>query len=208
MVDKIKEITQKIYNEGITKAKEDADQIITEARNKAEEIILSATKTKNDIIEKAEKQASEIKQKNESELQLAAQKFISQLKHQITTLITTSQVNSDIKKALNNTDFVQQIILKIINNWNPNDSSELNLMLLLPEKSQEKFTSFFETKAIETLNKGVELQFDKKLENGFKIGPQDGSYLISFMDKDFENYLKNYLKDKTKKLLFESNKKE
>jgi V/A-type H+-transporting ATPase subunit E len=208
MVDKIKEITQKIYNEGVIKAKEDADLIISEAKTKAEEIILSAKKTQLELMEDAKKQASEIKQKNEAEMQLAAQQFISQLKQRITTTINAKQVDDLVKKAFDDSDFVKQIILKIITNWSTNNSEELNLKLLLPEKSKNEFQDFFDKKAFIALNHEVLIQFDKKMENGFKIGPKDSSYIISFTDKDFENYFKNYLKDKTRKLLFESLEKE
>ena len=42
MTDKILEITEKIYNDGVIKAKEDAEQLIAEAKNKANQIIESA----------------------------------------------------------------------------------------------------------------------------------------------------------------------
>lgn len=208
MVDRIEEITQKIYNEGVIKAKDDADKIISDAKLKAEELIHSAKKMQQEIISEAEKQAGEVKQKTEAEIRLASKQFVSQLKQQITNIITTAQVDSTVNTAFNEVEFVQQIILKITDNWKPNDSENINLILLLPKDSEQEFTTFFNSKAIKKLNKGVNIQFDKKLTNGFKIGPQDGSYIISFTDKDFENYFKNYIKDKTRKLLFESENKE
>ena len=56
--------------------------------------------------------------------------------------------------------------------------------------------------AKEQLDAGLEINFDSKIKSGFKIGPADGSYQISFTDSDFENYFVNYLKDRTKKLIF------
>ena len=64
MTDRIEEITQKIYNEGITKAKDDADQLIAEAQEKADAIIRSAKKKQEEIIHDAQKQAAK-KTKNE-----------------------------------------------------------------------------------------------------------------------------------------------
>lgn len=208
MVDRIEEITQKIYNEGVIKAKDDADKIISEAKLKAEELIHSAKKRQQEIIAEAESLAGEVKQKTEVEIRLAAKQFVSQLKQQITNIITTSQVDNAVKAAFNEVEFVQQMILKITDNWKPHNSENINLSLLLPKTSEQEFTAFFNSKATNTLNKGVDIQFDKKLANGFKIGPQDGSYIISFTDKDFENYFKNYIKDKTRKLLFELENKE
>ncbi len=208
MTDKIQEITQKIYNEGVIKAKQDADQIIAEARKKAEEIIHSAQTMQDEIIAKAQKQADEIKRKTETEMQLAARQFTSSLKQKITKTITLSQVDGPIERTLNDVDFVKKMILIILNNWNPESSEDPNLKLLLPEKEEKEFSAFFDSKINETLNKSIEVRFDEKLKTGFKIGPKDGSYILSFTDKDFENYFKGYFKDRTKRLLFESVKKE
>jgi V/A-type H+-transporting ATPase subunit E len=52
------------------------------------------------------------------------------------------------------------------------------------------------------MNKGLEFSFSPDVRTGFKIGPADGSYLISFTDDDFLNFLKAYLRPKTSHLLF------
>jgi len=73
---------------------------------------------------------------------------------------------------------------------------------LLPEKDEKELNTFFNTKAKKYLDGGLEIKKKKKIRTGFKIGPKDGSYLISFTDTDFENYFKNYLKPRTIKLLY------
>lgn len=203
MTDKIEQITQKIYNEGVIKAKEDADQIVAEAKKKAEDIVHSALKEKEKIIGEAQKQADELISKTETELQLAARQFTSKLKQQITAIVTTSQVGESVKEAFDDIGFMKEMIMTIIENWNPQKHGEPALQLLLPEKDKEKLTRFFDSKVNEILDRGVEIKFDPKTKNGFKIGPADGSYVISFTDKDFENYFIGYFKDRTKKLLFE-----
>ena len=64
MTDKILEITEKIYNEGVIKAKEDAEQIIAEAKSKAHEIIEAAKKKKKSEIIKKKKKKTEQKKRN------------------------------------------------------------------------------------------------------------------------------------------------
>jgi V/A-type H+-transporting ATPase subunit E len=41
------------------------------------------------------------------------------------------------------------------------------------------------------------------MKSGFKVGPADGSYVISFTDEDFNNFFKAYLRPKSTELLFE-----
>ena len=208
MTDRIEEITQKIYNEGITKAKDDADQLIAEAKEKADAIIRSAKKTQEEIIRDAQKKAAEDKKRTEAELQLAARQFISHLKQQITDLISTAQINSPVNEAFNDSDFIKKIILTLIEKWDPKAGKSMDLHLLLPPDDQKELTAFLQQKASEAMNNGIEIIEDPKLKSGFKIGPKDGSYLISFTAQDFANYFKQYFKDGTKKLLFDAVEKE
>ena len=88
-----------------------------------------------------------------------------------------------------------------------------NTMLMVPIKNlsamgravgnMNGMTDFFNNKAEELMDSGLELNFDPNIKSGFRIGPKDGSYYISFTDKDFENYFKKYLKEKTRNLVFE-----
>ncbi len=204
MTNKILEITEKIYNEGVVKAKLEADKIIAEAKNKAGEIIESAKKQELEIIEQAKNQSAEYKKNTDSEIQLAARQFISKLKQQITNLVTVAQIESPVEEAFNDNEFIKSIILILIKNWNPQKPEEFKLNILLPKKDEKEFSEFFETKAINVLTHGIDINFDDKVNNGFKIGPKDGSFIISFSDTDFENYFKGYMKERTKKLLFES----
>ena len=204
MTDRIEEITQKIYNEGITKAKADADQLLSEATEKADAIIRSAKQTQDEIIRDAQKKAEEDKKRTEAELQLAARQFISHLKQQITDLVSTAQINSPVNEAFNDSDFIKKIILTLIEKWDPKAGKSMDLHLLLPPDDQQELTAFLQQKATEAMNKGIEITMDPKIKSGFKIGPKDGSYLISFTAQDFANYFKQYFKEGTKKLLFDA----
>lgn len=206
MTNKILELTEKIYNEGVVKAKEQADQIIADAKKEADKIIKSAKKQELEIVEQAKNQSAEFKKNTNSELQLAARQFISKLKQQIADLVTADQVEAPMKDVFNDNEFVKSLILTLIKNWNPQKPEELNMTILLPEKNEKEFFEFFEAKALNALNQGINIQFDAKIIDGFKIGPKNGSYIISFSDQDFENYFKGYLKEKTKKQLFSSGK--
>ena len=52
------------------------------------------------------------------------------------------------------------------------------------------------------LQEGINVTFSKQIAGGFKIGPKNGGYLISFSDNDFERLIAEYLRPATKKLLF------
>jgi len=203
MTNKILELTEKIYNEGVGKAKVEAEQIIANAKKESENIITAAKNKEKEIIEQAQNQAVELKKNTDSELSLASRQFLSNLKQQVSKLITAEQVEVPVNDAFKNQEFIKNIILTVIKNWNPQKSDGFDINVLLPQKDEKELLGFFNAKAGEYLNAGLEVNFSPNIKSGFKIGPKDGSYYISFTDKDFENYFKNYLKDKTKDLIFD-----
>jgi len=206
MTSKVLELTEKIYKEGVEKAKIEAKKILSDAKNKASEIITEANNKGKAIIEQTKKDAAEIKRNSESEMQLSTKQAISSLKQRITELVLSKQVEVPVKEAFKDSEFIKNIILTLIKNWNPQKPEELNLNLLLPQNQEKEFKQFFENKTKQHLNSGLEINFNTNIKSGFKIGPKNGSYIISFSDDDFKNYFKNYLKSSTKQLLFETSK--
>jgi len=203
MTNKVQELTEKIYNEGVNKAKADAEKIIAEAKKEAGTIIQSAQKEREAILAQAKKEVAEVKTNANAEMQLAARQFISHVKQQITNAITAEQVEKKVKEAFNDADFLKNMILTLVKNWNAQSQDQPELQLLLSEKETNELSDFFESKAFEALNKSIEVKWDEKVKNGFKIGPKGGGYIIRFSDVDFENYFKKYFKEKTRNLLFE-----
>ena len=49
---------------------------------------------------------------------------------------------------------------------------------------------------------GIDVKNVKGLANGFKIGPKDGGYQLSFTADDFTGLVGEYLRPATKKILF------
>jgi V/A-type H+-transporting ATPase subunit E len=74
--------------------------------------------------------------------------------------------------------------------------------VILSESDRGQLESYFKNNLATELNKGLEVAFSSNIKSGFKIGPSDNSYLISFTDDDFTNFLKSYLRPKTSQLLF------
>jgi len=202
MQSKLQELTEKIYQEGVSKANQEAEQILSDARKQAEELISKANKQADDMLKKAEKDAEALKKNSLNELQLAGRQAISELKQKIVGLVETGSVQPETKGAFKDTAFTQELIQTIVKNWNPKESENVDLALLLPSVKQKEFEAFFKEKAKGLLNKGLEVTYSERLKAGFKIGPKEGGYLISFADEDFENFFKAFLRPRLIELLF------
>jgi V/A-type H+/Na+-transporting ATPase subunit E len=201
MENKLQELTSKIYEEGIAKANEEAEKLISEAKKEAENLKNKAKKEAQEILENAEKDAQELRKNVESEVKLSARQALATIKQQITELIAAQAIDSPVKEAFKDKDFIKNIIEITIKNWNPGKDA-FDLQLLLPKEDEKNLGTYFEKKEKELLKGSLEIRFDDKLSTGFKIGPKDGRFLISFTDEDFENFFKNYLRPRTTQLLY------
>lgn len=201
MEKKLQELTEKIYAEGIGKANDEAAKILTAAKVDSEMIMKKAKQDAEEILKKAKKEAEDYKTSTLSELQMAARQALSTLKQQIAALITAKSAEP-VKGTFEDKIFVQNIIATALSNWSVEKSENFDLAVILPKSDEANMQAYFKSQQINLLNKGLVLNFDDKIKAGFKIGPKDGSYQISFTDDDFANFFKSYLRTKTAELLF------
>ena len=68
--------------------------------------------------------------------------------------------------------------------------------------AQKELEKAFSNEVKKNLSQGIEVKNVKGLAKGFKIGPKDGGYQISFTADDFTNLIGEYLRPATKKILF------
>lgn len=202
MENKLQELTQKLYNEGVEKANVEAEKILAEATSEAEKIKQNAEKEAKKIIASAEQKSTEIKKNVDAELNLAAKQTVRTVKQQVTEMIVSKVIDEPVKKAFDDVKFVKEIIETVIKNWDPKKGETIDLSLLLPADLENEFSKFFTAKTGKELNANLELSFSDSIKGGFKVGPADGSYKISFSEEDFENFFKSYLRPKTIELLY------
>lgn len=206
MQPKLQELTEKIFQEGVERGNQEAEQIIAKAREEAASINRKATAEAEKIIEQAKQKALDIQNKAQSELKLSSRQALNNLKQQITELIVAKTIETDIKKVFEDTSYLKELILAIVQKWNPSSDGNLNLDLILQADKESELKGFIESKAKALLAKGLTLQFTGKLKNGFEISPSDGSFKISFTDEDFSRYFSDYVRPNIATLLFEGGK--
>lgn len=202
MENKLQELTQKLYNEGVEKANVEAEKILAEAKSEAEKLKQNAEKDAQKIIANAEQKSAEIKKNVDAELNLASKQTIRTVKQQITDMIVSKVIDEPVKKAFDDVKFVKELIETVVKNWNPQKNETIDLSVLLPADLEKEFTKNFTAKSGKELNANLELSFSDSIKGGFKLGPADGSYKISFSEEDFENFFKSYLRPKTVEMLY------
>jgi V/A-type H+-transporting ATPase subunit E len=199
-MDKLQELTQKLYNEGLSKGKEEGEALLAQARAQAAQIEKQAQEEAQAILEKARKEAEDYKVKMEGDVKMAATQALQATRENIEKLIVAKAVDTPVKEALSGEAFLKEIITAVAQRFSAQESADL--ALVLPEKLQKNLEPFVKGELAKTVGKGVEASFSKKIGGGFKIGPKDGSYFISFTDDSFRELIGEYLRPATKKILF------
>ena len=199
-MDKLQELTDKLYNEGLSKGKEEGARILEDAKKKAEAIIADATREAQSIMEKAHKEADDVSHKVSSDLKMAAAQSFQATKKDIENIIIAKVAGDNVKKALSSADFVKEIIRTVAGKFSNDESQDLSLVL--PASLQDEMEPFINGELASVVGKGIDASFSKKIAGGFTIGPKDGGYFISLTDDTVNDLITEYLRPVTKKILF------
>ena len=202
MQNKLQELTDKLYNEGLSKGKQQAEQLLAEAEAKAGKIVQDAQTQADQILSKARKDAVDLKTKVAADVKMASTQSISALKQQIEKTLMAKVVGSEVKDALQDANFVKPLIETVIKSFNAADIAPAGLDVILPESMKQTLGKALESGLAKELKSSVNIDYAKNIAGGFKIAPKDGGYFISFADGDFEKMFSEYLRPAAKKILF------
>lgn len=202
MQNKLQELTDKLYEQGLSKGKKEAEDLLERAKAEADKIIADANTRANKIISDANAKAEELKSKSQTDIAMASKQTTAALRQEIENCIMTKAISSGTRNALINTEFITELIKAIVAAFNPATSEPVALNLLLPEALQNEFKTRLENSLKQEMTQGLEIRFTRQFNAGFKIGPAKEGYLISFTDEDFNNIFREYLRPLTRKILF------
>lgn len=196
MENKIQELTDKIYREGVEKGNEEAQKLIAKAQEEAKRIIEDAHKEADSIVATAHKSADELAENTKSELKLFAGQAVNALKSEIATLVTDNIVNADVKAFAANKDYLNAFIVALASKWSVNEP------IVFSTADAEGLTKYFAAKAKDLLDKGVKIEQVNGIKTLFSVSPADGSYKVNFGEEEFMNYFKEFLRPQLVEMLF------
>ena len=204
MENKLQQLTQKLYDEGLEKGRAEADKLVADAKAEAQKIVAEARAQAEDIVKKAEVKAEDVGKNTMTEIALAGKQAVAKIKSEIAGLIIAKATDAGVKDAVVDPAFIREMLVAVAKNWNGADSGKVELKALLPENERQKLDEAFEKSAKELLAAGIEVGYSKDVKSGFKVGAKEGGYYISFADADIEALLAEYLRDKVYQLLFKA----
>lgn len=195
-MDKIQELTSKLYSEGVEKGKEEADKIVAEAKALRDKMLQDAKEEAGQILALARKESGEMKNNTQSELKLYASQAMEALKSEIANLVTDNLVASSVKTAIEDKPFMQKLIVDLVRNWSKREA------LTIGVENREELEKYLAHSAKELLDSGLRIESVNGLKTGFTLSPEDGSYRVKFGEEEFIEYFRQFLRPQIQKLLF------
>ena len=195
MENKLQELTNKLYEEGLAKGRSDAERLVADAQAKADAIVREAE-------EKAAAVVEEVRRNTMTEVTLAGRQAVGALKEHISEMIIAKTLSGPVHEAAVDPAFVREMLLAVAAGWRADSAGKVTLSALLPAEWQERFGKEFEAAAKSLLAQGVEVGYSDSVRSGFRIGEKNGGYYISFSEADFEALLSEFLKERVAKMLY------
>ena len=192
----LKSLIEKVHNEGIEKAKGEAEHLIDEAKQQSAQLLKEAEQRIAKMEDKSLNEVNRIRENLNSELKAVTQQSISTIKSELAAVISSGVTSQGISEVLHEKEFLQNIILTVLQKWNVADN-HFQLELLLNETDQAQLKDFFEEKIKKELATEIEIIIDNKIKSGFKIAVKNENYYVSFSDEDFKIFFDSYLRKKT-----------
>lgn len=202
MENKLQELTQKLYDQGLAAGREKAGQLLEEAEQKAKKIVHEAEREAEAIRRKAEKEASDLHQNTLTELSLAGQRMAGEIKGGIADMIVARATGESVAGAMLDAETVGRLMVAVAGNWNGGGSGKVSLEALLPQGAEKPFVEALGATAQRELGGGLEVRTSDRVKSGFRISEKDGGYYIDFSDESFRALLGEYLRPKVSAILF------
>ncbi len=202
MQDKLQELTDRLYNEGLSKGKQEGEELLQKAHAEADNLIAQAKAEAERIVAQANKEAEELKTKVTADIKMAATQSIAVTKQEIEKMVVTNTATEGVKANMGNAEFVKELITNVVKAFNPQNASPVALDLILPESMKAQVEPFVQNEIANQFKGEVKVDYSKKMNGGFKVAPKDGGYVLQFTDDEFTQLIANYLRPATKKILF------
>jgi vacuolar-type H+-ATPase subunit E/Vma4 len=200
MPEEIRDLIEKINQEGIRAAEEKAKTIEEEARQRSDAILSRARAEADAMISAANERILREDEKERSLLAQAGRDLLLSLREEINAMLGRIVV-SDIRQGLT-PEVISRLLSEIIRNYNAGKGNDI--IVSLNKKDLELMEQHYMDKLRQEAKKGITLQPGEEIQGGFTISFDNGKSYYDFSDKALAEYIITYLKPKLKKILGEA----
>ena len=200
MAEEIRDLIEKINQEGIKAAEEKAQNIEAAAKQRADYILAQAKLEAEEMIAAAKDRISREDEKGKTLLAQAGRDLLLSLRKEISAMLGRIVV-SDIQQTLT-PEALSRLLSEVARNYSAGESSDITV--LLNEEDLETLGKNFLHKLMEETKKKIILRPAEEISGGFTISFDSGKSCYDFTDKALAEYIGTYLKPKLNQILQEA----
>lgn len=202
MQNKLQELTDKLYDEGLSKGRQEGEALLARAQEDASRIVEEAKSEAARIIAEAERNATELRTKAEADVKMSASQSLTAIRQDMERLVLAKIVEGQVNATLADADFVKELIRTVVAAFNPANAEPVSLDVIVPEQLRSQVEPFVTQELGRQFGAEVRIDSSKKLAGGFAIAPHNGGFMLKFTDEEFRELISSYLRPATRKLLF------
>ena len=200
MAEEIRDLIEKINQEGIKAAEEKAHNIETAAQQRADDILAHATRESEEMIAAAKDRIRRDDEKGKILLNQAGRDLLLSLRKEINAMLGRIVV-SEIQQALT-PEALFKLLSEVVRNYSAGEISDITV--LLNKEDLEILEKNFLYKLKEETKKKIILSPSEEISGGFTISFDSGKSCYDFTDKALAEYIGTYLKPKLNQILQEA----
>lgn len=197
MAEDIKNLIEKIQQEGIKIAQDKAKEIETRAAKEAERLLKEAEDQAERFISEAGERVGKMEEKQKTLLAQAGRDLLIVLRKEIDAILN-KLISLQVKNTLT-PGLLTNVITELVKNYS--GQSEGRVMVSLRKEDLELLEKGFLHKLQEEVKKGIQLKAADDIYGGFLISYDGGKSQCDFSDKALAEYIGAYLKPKLAELL-------
>ena len=200
MAEDIRDLIDKINEDGIRAAEEKAQQIEARAKQRAEEIVASARLEAERTLAAAHERIHREDEREKALLAQAGRDLLLSLRNEINAMLEHI-IMSDVRHILT-PDALFRLLSTIIKQCNERETG--NIVIAVEKEDLEVLQNDYFSQLKEATKKNIILKPSEEITGGFIISFDSGKSCYDFSDKSLAEYIGAHLKPKLNRILQES----
>jgi V/A-type H+-transporting ATPase subunit E len=200
MAEEIRDLIEKINQDGIKAAEEKAHEIEAAAKLRAGDVLAQARLEAEKIIAAAQERIRREDEKEKTLIAQAGRDLLLSLRKEINAMLGRIVV-SDIRQTLT-PEALFKILSEMIKKYSVGEGGDI--VVLLKKEDLETLEKNFLHKLQEATKKKIILRPAEEISGGFTISFDSGKSCYDFTDKALAEYIGAYLKPKLNQILQEA----
>ncbi|MDP2912629.1 MAG: V-type ATP synthase subunit E family protein [Candidatus Omnitrophota bacterium] len=190
MAEELKDLIEKINEEGVKAAQTKAKTIEDQAGQRAKSIIERAEKEALEIVSEAKSKFARLEESTKASLRQAARDLILSLRKEVNAMLDKI-VSSHVHKALRGEEMAK-LIVSMIKDSAP--KGEGCVIVAVKKEDLEKLEKSLLSELKDEAKKAVVLKAADDIRGGFRISYDEGRSCFDFTDQAVAEYIGSYLK--------------